>query len=771
MSRTMTSPAATQALARVDVEPVIILKIIGIFANNVAYYFSDRNISDFTTLLQAEGRIITVSDIIQKLINRKSASAQSITIELTDIPTDLRNALETRQFQNLSASIYQHFIGTIFPTDNVLLYSGVIASPVLYDEIQRKLTFDIIPPIKSFQVPFSPLEDLVTTTTDAHSSTEKKFRGRPWPLPFGDVVDSPCQQVAEGPLVKTIAAVYSYNTGTFITECEVESDPNPFNNPTTVNNYFLNDELIRGAFTTSTSKIFSITARNQVILTANTPSTRPNAGTDPDSALANVLYVVGSNNANGITVYPQLVGLWITPTAPAAKVAGAVQNYCIKQVGNKCFFLTAWARTSTGSWLVGGTNGTSGADGQITLQARRYSTVTGTTWQHSAGAILQKDQNRDKVYIGSDNAHTGTGTSNNDVFRVRAYRQVPIGDVNSGETIRQLVTVPRSYYVINPNNSNYRHTLADGTVRDPLTVTFDLPLSRRNQGWEDDIVYITIRTSSRNTSDALKYLIEKYSLLTCDSSSFAAVATALANYPSDFVLLESQDALQVAIDIAWQARCSILTIGNIVKLKYLSIAEPTTGDGNITIGNDHVILDEGTVINESEFEDRVTVFVADFNYSNAESAPRRVIKRVNTTLLGEKIEHFSFYIYSNQGLVDISATWWSQRYGRVWRKLSISGPLPLLTFESFDFASVTLTGVMGYTAMKTIVESIQHDTFNSKITLNLWTPVESGSNAASSFGWLPAGTPTTAMTTSPFSAINANITDNLVATAASQDGN
>jgi hypothetical protein len=320
--------------------------------------------------------------------------------------------------------------------------------------------------------------------------------------------------------------------------------------------------------------------------------------------------------------------------------------------------------------------------------------------------------------------------------------------------------------------------MADGTTQRPLTIKFAPPLEERNQGWEDNQIFVSLSTHNgapasgvdRNVSTHIKHILTKYSQLTADATTFASVLATTAVWKSDFAILQTGDAWQVCQDIAWQMRCSLLQIGNNVKIKYLSITEPPgSPDGNVDVKDDYILLDEGSAIVENDLEDRVTVFTAIYQNSYANPVPQKIIKRVNTTVLGERLGSFNFTIFQNKELVEQSAEWWSQHYGRVWKKIIVTGPLPLITFEPFDLCKVNLPNIIHTTNFRGIVESMTHDTLNHRIGLQIWTPVEGGTNSTSSKGWLNVADPSVAAQADPFDNLTTG-TDDLVAWAPSADG-
>ena len=99
-------------------------------------------------------------------------------------------------------------------------------------------------------------------------------------------------------------------------------------------------------------------------------------------------------------------------------------------------------------------------------------------------------------------------------------------------------------------------------------------------GWSDQI-YVTFQSSiGPNIVDILEYLIENYTDLTWDATSFNHCRTKLAPFPANFPLLDRKNVLQVLKDIAFQCRCAVWIENEVVYLTYLP--EPPTPVDTIT---------------------------------------------------------------------------------------------------------------------------------------------------------------------------------------------
>ena len=138
------------------------------------------------------------------------------------------------------------------------------------------------------------------------------------------------------------------------------------------------------------------------------------------------------------------------------------------------------------------------------------------------------------------------------VLSVKAYRTI--------DGVRQLTVVPSSYYTI-ATKTYGSITATVVQLPQPLSLYADtvsseyLPVS---EGWSDEL-YITFQSSvGPNTVDILEYIIENYTDLTYDTTSFNTVRRRAPPFPSNFPILSRKNVIAVLKEIAFQARCCIL---------------------------------------------------------------------------------------------------------------------------------------------------------------------------------------------------------------------
>ena len=146
-----------------------------------------------------------------------------------------------------------------------------------------------------------------------------------------------------------------------------------------------------------------------------------------------------------------------------------------------------------------------------------------------------------------------------EVLAVKAYKEF------NGE--RTLTLVPASLYTV--ETVNYGSVTA-------VQVTTTKPLSTiEDQGWEDQIYVSFESTIGPNPVDILEYIIDNYTDLTYDSTSFDAVKTSLTNLGNNMAILDRRNTVDLIRDIAFLNRCAVWVSNGVFYLKYLPL-EPAS---------------------------------------------------------------------------------------------------------------------------------------------------------------------------------------------------
>jgi len=372
------------------------------------------------------------------------------------------------------------------------------------------------------------------------------------------------------------------------------------------------------------------------------------------------------------------------------------------------------------------------------------------TWKQSFGGIptfawgLSKASDDDwNIEIGDEVFLDADYT---DLYIANLIPSTEIKEVFARRTVNgveQLLPVPSSRYTV---------TLSEEIAgQNATTIRFDRPLSQYvGEDWSDDVFITLISSVGPNTSDIIKYLIQTYTDLSVDTTSFDAVESAISLYPSDFALLERVDALATIEEIAWQARCAVIIKNGVVFLKYLAVEEIPV----ITLSESDI---DDLSITFSNSDALVTKFVAIWQRDLSEDEVDRVVLRNNVPKYGLLEQEFNFYIYNIKELVVKSATFWLIRMSNTWKVLTFVAYLDTLELESFDTVAMSLP--IGLIAVDKDVPAtdpvetlciVQQADYNSaahEIQYEVLTPILSGDKDPHLLFWPASAVPGTSYPT------------------------
>jgi len=304
------------------------------------------------------------------------------------------------------------------------------------------------------------------------------------------------------------------------------------------------------------------------------------------------------------------------------------------------------------------------------------------------------------------------------VLAVKAYKTFEGGE-------RRLVNVPNNLWWV--ENHNYGPiTATQVVVQKPLS-TYE------GQGWSDQI-YVTFESSvGPHTCDILEHIIDNYTDLTYDTTSFTAIRTKLDPFPMNFPILDRKNTIEVLQEIAFQARCALWLSNGKFYIKYLP--EEPTSDATITVSD--LDSETGVDLELTSTEDLVTKMIVTWRMSWAEDDPNKIILRHNVRKYGTQQATFDFYCFNQPDIIYKAATFWLIRMSNTWKKVRFKTYLQMLNLETFD--TVTLDfGTQGYVStgsVKAIVEEANYHSDDKSISFVCKTPIRSGEMVEYEFFW------------------------------------
>ncbi len=285
-------------------------------------------------------------------------------------------------------------------------------------------------------------------------------------------------------------------------------------------------------------------------------------------------------------------------------------------------------------------------------------------------------------------------------------------------------TVPGSYYSVDTNYSYGGQTVTAIFMNQPLS-------TRDDSGWSDDIFCNVESSLTKNPVTQIKWVIDNYATnLTSDAASFAAVANKVAPLWGHWALFDQPDALKLAEEMAWMARCVLFVKDDTVYIKFLAETPVTISD----ISKDTVEL-KTMELGFTETEDIVTKLKATYvtDYSGSDESNKEFTYTKNANLFGVEDDEIDFYIYTNPECVKVAATFWGYRYAHSWRQIAVTSFLPSLPIESYDWINIDISQFSTY-ALPGLVRSTKHDTGAHRIEV----AAEIASSAGTHVGGQPS---------------------------------
>ena len=684
-------------------EPINVIEIQWVEDGNRILY-ADRDIPAENIL----GKIVLL-DKLDFIINVDQGSdSQEISIGLSDVDGDLKSIIDTHDIHKRDVWVYQWFDGDDF-ADKFLIFQGQINSPITWNERDRTLKFSVISRIEDAEVGFSVEEG-------EFSSPSEHLIGKPWPLKFGTTIKVPALALStpsEGTLSGGIG----------------------------IRDFNLDFKLFLARRITCPFIFRGFTSRYEGLSLVLTPIHTPEEGCvlqkcrnieelelriseQAQYEYSQISIVNGDKfpqnqqitlNINGAKFTGQFTGTTENPSNTFSIVSRRHPKLDEMGVANLNTVRNA-IDTERDGFVASGCMSLSDSLvpedpaviftrlSQISIQLFNAVPTPGFFWA-DAGSKVTIDTGEQTIYISNLLPET--------IHSISAFKNLSGGQ-------RLLLTIPPSVYSTRSTNfGSYQVS----------EIVFNTPLSRLDGEWEDDIYVISTSSVGPNTVDILEWLIQKYTTLSIDSTSFDLVKTALEEYPSDFPILDRPNVLDILQDIAFQARCAIYIRDRKFYLKYL----PAQSAFDDTIGESDV--DENTLeLFHTDTEELVTKLVAEWKRDYSKEDDNKLILRHNIERYGTHEETFGFFIYNELDYVHKSATFWLIRKSNTWRNLRFKTPLQTLKLETFDSVGITLPDLADGQVYGLVTQS-SYDSDNQTVEFEIWSPIRSGTRVQYDFAF------------------------------------
>jgi hypothetical protein len=293
-----------------------------------------------------------------------------------------------------------------------------------------------------------------------------------------------------------------------------------------------------------------------------------------------------------------------------------------------------------------------------------------------------------------------------------------------------LLEVPSEYYTV------YETDYDGYTV---VEIGMDRKLSQRDSTWDDDLYISFTSDIGPNPVDIIQWLVEKYTSLSVDSTSFTAVKTSMTNYPTNFSLKERMNVLSLIQEIAYQTRCAVYIRNGVVFIKYLA-TEPTSVR-TITASD---ILTQTFQISHTPSEDLVTKSVIKWKASevpveDGDEVEKTIMLKHNIPKYGVHESDYDYFTQNTYGTILKSATFWLIRDSHTWKYVEFDTSIKHLDLDLFDCITLNLPQFSS-SPVKCIITEAQFNNENNTIHFQAWTPIRAGTSVPYILAW-PAAQP------------------------------
>ena len=669
-------------------ESVCIVEVQWVVGGNWHQY-ADKDYAGISGLILDIGSM----ESVVKMDNQ--GQSQGIDIKLSDIGGELKNIINNHDVHGRTCRFYQLFADLPI-AEKFLLFEGEVSSPIEWLEGDRTLSFSVTTQLEDKEIGFSPEEGQFPYIPD-------HLIGKPWPMAFGTVENVPAAHMREAPRCETLNPVYCIDpTVIWSTDWLNHSDI-----AFTMGEYDYEAEV-----ELATQKPWlSAEQRYQEVMNATRTAY---AGAGANSMFAN-------ENVYQRGVVAAAEARW-GQTINLTDGSGFPQNTQIYLIIDEVLF-----------------------KGSISNNVFTYTMKERLDYNRVADAMENLSE---YTAANSLDQYAASNFGNQSVFPETFYANIGLKVVDAGSEVKlaghqhltyvaniisSTVHVVKAYkngtlVRINPN----LYTVTTRTIGGYNVVFIEMSIAPTDLDYDNDNIYVNLTSSvGPNTVTIMEWLIDKYTDMSCDSTTFTAVKSLLENYPSHFALFDRKNIMQALEEMAFQSRCAIWISGDTFKLKYLPLTQ--SADDVITESD----IDAGSmIVGTTATEDIVTKFVASWRKEYSVDEPNKLILRHNVKKYGIKERVFDFYIYNIRSLVKKSATFWMIRYSNVWKTIQFDTYPHKLALETFD--TVTCDFNSDYVAdadVEALISQVSYDSGSQKLTIKAWLPIKFGEMSEYVFAW------------------------------------
>ncbi len=687
-------------------EPVVIVEIAWAVGSQTFIKYATKDISapsqGGVAQINVPGKIMEIGTVDSVVAISLNETSEEVSLVLDDTDNSIKDIIDVNDIMLRDVKIYQWFEGLEWE-DRFLVFQGKINSPITWSETDRTVKFNAVSQLEDKDVGFSPEEG-------NFPDLPNDMVGKLWPECFGTSVHQKAIQVDfkhSGSLADPVG-LHDFTLPSTIAAHETVQT-------------FLTSLGILYATAAGFAGILGLSQAQQQL--ENKSNSFFIQASKKQEEIISLLEVLASQKSKERSSFRVIGGEYFPRGTLKLLINEAVFTGSFSgtqgRAGSDTFHISCADHPERKNFHANSTPcGNPGceigackifpfAEGFSAQQAggNTFFIPTGNIPGDQAGAFFAQGGASVTIFSNEPIRYFISITPGT-VLKVTAF-----ATFESGE--RVLVDVPRNLYTV--------FTQSYGGVNVKVVRVTDA-LSKRVPPFEDTI-YVTYKSAvGPNPVDIMLYLIGKYADIPADTASFNTCRSALAAYPMHFCLTQKKNIVTVLKELAFMSRTAVYIKSGKFFCRYLPAEQPST----FTFSENNV-LTQSVELGFTSTEDLVTKYAANWRAHGAQDEDNKVVIRYNVKKYGTHEETIDFYAYNYLAAVVKTLSFWINRRGHTWKKLSFQAALDALNVETFD--GVTLNFDSDYASNGPVLASVEEATYNpneNTMDIVVWTGVRSG---------------------------------------------
>jgi hypothetical protein len=735
----------SEHLRKIGAEPRIIVRV---FFLGQSFNFADRKGPFQLPGIAFDPRVLDVGSINTEWSAGDIGVGSNVSISLDDSDNFLQNLSKTRQFEGAQCEVSHVFVpddGS--PSIPVLLMRGVISSPVSWDESNRTFNFEVVSQLKSTAIGYAPQEE------DEIEDLDPDAVGKPWPVCFGEPEHVPAQVIKKPPVTFLIEDTeHKLVSPKDITDLDFRVDDATRFPQGEELRIKIGDVVVRGQFLAPdegveqhtfrvTANAFSYRRNNNVFRNSRrVKSQTQNGGLRVDE----VIQHTGWNVDHFSGILPLNPDNFI---AQEDELASPTALFVNADVGRKTLGLIVYT-TKPGSsevlsWaFVTNIVETKDPDA-VRLDLNKAITPfpnsstrvnfcgrvrlgwvldVGKPWIHPKGTPVTLFEPEDPTL---NEVKLVANALPSDAIN-QVFVKIDAKDKNSQEAITSLAVVPSNLYTVDLAEDLGTRWPGPDTPMLVTTISFDAPdeiTDLLGEEFDNEIFVNVDSVVGRNAADQIFFLLDTFAGLSTDGGSFGNSSEKLNTTPADFARFGIEDVLDLANEIAWQARCVMIDRRGEILLRYLP--ESNLGELAPTVLNENTIEENTIEVVNTEVSDIITQYQGVFKprYSDEEDSSVTLLRNVSNFGVIEEVRNM--FIYQDSASVIASLQFWLQLKSQIWKTVNLNAFLDAMSIDALDYVNLIVPDLLPAGFVR--VNRLSFNPLGDSLNVNLLTPYAVGS--------------------------------------------